>query len=128
MTRLNDIDFGNVASNGGRQLASMAFCVNVFPQAPYQIVAYGSGPANRFELGGETQQVRYRAFYRDRARGNGRGTRLRRARPLVGQRPSRDGNCGGPPAQLTIVLPRRVLARTTPGSYSGTLTLTVAPE
>lgn len=130
---LSDAVFGTVTSFAADAVRSQSICV--YSKAPptnnYRITASGSGSGGAFTLTSGTDTLPYEVQWSDIA-GQSSGTQLSPNVPLPAQRNFADNDdCSRGPATtatLIVVLRSTSLSAAIAGSYSGSLTLLVAPE
>lgn len=128
---LNDVDFGQVPPTAGTLRANSDFCVAMRPRGRYSLIGFGNGSDGAFSLvdsGNGAHSIDYRVRISDR--GRNAGQELFKGTPLTGLRASQFRNNGrcNPRGRIRVIVDGAELQRAAPGSYNGTLTLTVVPE
>lgn len=128
---LSDVNFGAVSAVGD-QRRSQNLCVFLNATGrTYSVTAYGNGAANAFSLSNGHSELAFDVEWAGVANASS-GSQLVPAVPLTGQSSSASNQtCSSGPissASLTIVLRGTQLADALQGTYSGTLTLVVAPD
>ena len=133
---LSDVAFGTIASFSTDSVRSQSLCLYAKspPNDYYRITATGSGAGGAFLLSSGTDTLAYDVQWADSS-GQVTGTQLVANQPLTGQQSTAGagsaGDCSKGPAttaSLIVVLRSAALAAATSGTYSGSLTLLVAPE
>ncbi|WP_147416755.1 hypothetical protein [Sphingomonas edaphi] len=132
ITNLTDVNFGTINNLAADAINSQSVCVWANGSgSDYSITATGSGPGGSFSLMNGSWQLPYQVRWNSQP-GQTNGTLLSAGTPITNQvTNAQNQTCGnGPPttASLIVVLPSASLSSATAGSYSGTLTLIVAPE
>lgn len=132
ITNLTDVNFGTINNLASDAINSQSVCVWANGSgSDYSITATGSGAGGAFSLGNGTWQMPYQVRWNSQP-GQSNGTLLSAGTPLNNQiTTAQNQTCAnGPPttASLIVVLPSASLSSATAGSYSGTLTLIVAPQ
>lgn len=128
---LQDLDFGLVPPTVGTLTADSDFCVPMVPRSRYSLIGFGNGSNGAFSLvdpGNTAHTIDYRVRISDRGRGN--GDELFANTPLPGLRASNflpNGRCN-PRGLIRVIIEGSEIQSAAPGSYDGTLTLTVVPE
>lgn len=103
-------------------------CVGTTGSRPFRITIRGTGPGDSFRLSNGISALPFTVFYKGRT---GSLTQVSAGTPLtglVGNTRAQCVNLSRQNEQLRVTLAATDLAAATAGSYSGTLTLTVAPE
>ena len=128
---LNDINFGEVPATVGTLEGDSSVCVAMRPRGRYSLRGFGSGTNGAFsmvDLGNGVHTLDYSVFFSHNSRGRGQqltpGQRLRRLRA---SRFRNNGRCN-PRGRIRVVVDGQDIQAAHPGSYGGTLTLTVEPE
>ena len=128
---LEDINLGRWVIGAGSIRANANICVAIRPRGPYQITAYGQGPANAFVLSDAGVDLPIRIFFNDRQRPNG-AQELTAGQALGGLRARRGSGirrpCNRPNANITVLVADSDLAQLPAGRYRGNLVLVVGPE
>lgn len=133
---LSDVAFGSISSFTVDSLRSQSLCL--YSKSPptnnYRITASGSGAGGAFLLSSGSDTLPYEVEWSDIS-GQTSGTELVANQPLTAQHSSVGGGDPGDcsrglatTASLVVILRSAALAAATSGTYSGTLTLVVAPE
>jgi spore coat protein U-like protein len=125
---LSDVNFGIVTNLAADASRTQDICV--YSQTDvYNVRAFGDGDSGAFTLSSGANTLAYEVQWNSSA-GRTVGTTLTANTTLTGQPSSaRQRSCNqGPSASLIIVLRSAALSSATAGSYTGTLTLVVAPE
>lgn len=128
---LEDINFGLVPATIGDLDAGTSYCVAMAPRGRYSLLGTGDGPGGTFvliETGTGLHTIAYSVRIADR--GGRRGRLLRPNIPLSNLRASRQRNNGrcNPQGTIQVLIEGGSIAAALPGSYLGTLSLTVVPE
>jgi len=133
ISALSDVSFGIVTNFAADSVRSQSLCLYAKspPLDQYRITASGSGPGGSFELSSGSDNLPYEVQWNDVA-GQSGGTPLVANQPLTGQQSAAsidDCSKGAPTsASLLVVLRSAAVAAASSGTYTGTLTLLVAPE
>lgn len=132
ITGLSDVAFGTVANLASDSLNSQNICVFSNSQTNgYYVQATGSGAGGAFTLASGGNALAYEVQW-NQASGQSAGAQLSPNVALTGQVSSAtQPSCNSGPsssASLIIILRSAQLSAATAGTYSGTLTLLVAPE
>jgi hypothetical protein len=133
---LSDVAFGSISNFASDSVLSQSVCL--FAKSPpgdnYRVTASGSGPGGAFLLSSGTATLPFEVQWSSTP-GQSSGSQLLPNQPLTGQRStsgsaSADDCSKGPAttASLVVILRSAALASASSGTYSGTLTLLVAPE
>ncbi|QIK79726.1 hypothetical protein G7077_13250 [Sphingomonas piscis] len=125
---LTDLSFGTITNLTSDARMSESICV--FSQTDnYNVRATGSGTGGLFTLSNGAATLAYEVQW-SASSGQTTGTILSPNNALTGQTSTANNqNCNqGPTASLIVVLRSAALSSATAGSYTGTLTLVVAPE
>lgn len=130
---LGDVAFGTITSFAADSVQAQNICV--YSKSPplnqYQVTASGSGNSGAFALSSGTATLPYEVQWSDAA-GQTTGTSLTANQPLSAQQEtaSNDSCSAGPAttASLIVILRSSALATAASGSYSGTLSLLIAPQ
>lgn len=133
ISALSDVTFGTIADFASDSFRTQSVCV--YSKSPpldhYRITASGSGSGGSFELSSGTDNLPYEVEWSDVA-GQATGTPLVAGQPLVAQQNTATiDDCSRGPAttgSLVVILRAAAVMGVTSGSYTGTLTLLVAPE
>lgn len=132
ITNIADVSFGLISNLQADSRQSQNLCV--FSQGTggaYSISASGSGAGSSFALSSGSDSLAYEVEWSPQS-GQATGTSLAPGVPLTGQTSAAtQQTCNSGPAtsaSLTIVLRASQLSQARQGSYSGSLTLLVAPE
>jgi hypothetical protein len=133
---LSDVAFGTVSDFASDSVMSQSLCLHAKapPGDNYRITATGSGAGGSFLLSSGSGTLPYDVQWNDAA-GKTSGVQLIANQPLSAQQStsgsgSPDDCSKGPAttASLIVILRSSALAAASSGTYSGTLTLLVAPE
>jgi hypothetical protein len=132
ITGLSDVSFGAIANLGADAVRSQSLCLySNSATSGYNVTATGGGPAGAFQLSSGGLSLPFEVLWSSSA-GQSSGTKLNPNVPLTGQvSAATHQTCGSGPASsasLTLVLRSSALSSATAGTYSGTLSLLVAPE
>lgn len=131
LTGLADVSFGLVTSLADTSLSQSVCAFTSSRIERYSVIAAGGGAGNAFVLVSGTSQLAYDVLWAD-APGATSGTSLIPGAATPGFVSSvKQQTCNsGPPtsASLTIRLRDQVLQNARAGSYSGVLSITIAPE
>ena len=132
ITGLSDVAFGMLANLSADSVQSQNVCIfSSSSTNGYNVQAIGSGSGGAFTLASGSNVLGYDVEWNS-ASGQSSGTLLSPNVALTGQVSSAtQQTCNSGPASsasLIIVLRAAKLSSATAGSYSGTLTLVVAPE
>jgi hypothetical protein len=130
---LSDVSFGSITSFAADSVRSQSVCL--YAKAPpadnYRITASGSGSGGNFSLSSGTDALPYDVQWSN-SPGQTTGIQLSPNVPLTGQpNAAKNDDCSKGPAttaSLIVILRSSALASALAGSYSGSLTLLVAPE
>jgi len=132
VTNIADVSFGLISNLQADSRQSQSLCV--FSQGTggaYSVSASGSGAGAAFTLSSGSDALPYEVEWSPQS-GQATGTSLMPGVPLTGQTSAAtQQSCNSGPAtsaSLTIVLRAAQLSQARQGSYSGSLTLLVAPE
>ena len=132
ITGLSDVAFGTIATLSSDSVRSQSICV--FSNSPtngYNIKATGSGSGGAFTLSSGSNALAYEVQWSPLS-GQSSGTTLSPNVALTGQVSSATQHaCNSGPASsasLIVILRAAQLSAASAGTYSGTLTLLVAPE
>lgn len=135
ISRLSDVAFGTVVNLNADSILSQSLCL--YSKSPpgnyYSITATGSGAGGAFVLASGADSLPYEVQWSD-SPGQSVGAQMQANQPLTGQQTTAGGKssdiCAASPltASLIVVLRSTALAAATSGTYSGTLTLFVAPQ
>ena len=129
---LSDIAFGTIDNLGADAVRSESLCLYANTDTNgYNVTATGTGPGGSFELTSGVQPLPFEVAWSSSA-GQVSGTRIVPNLPLAGQVSSAaNQSCTSGPAataSLVVILRAAALSNATAGTYTGTLTLVVAPE
>ncbi len=136
VSALSDVAFGTISSFTSDSVRSQSLCLYAksSPNNYYRITGSGSGAGGAFLLSSGTGTLPYDVQWAD-SPGQTTGAQLVANQPLTTQHSSvgsgDPGDCSKGPAtsaSLIIVVRSAALAAASSGTYSGTLTLLVAPE
>jgi hypothetical protein len=132
ITGLSDVAFGTVANLQSDSARSQNICVySNSPTNGYYVQATGSGSGGAFTLASGANALSYEVQWAS-VSGQSAGTMLSPNVALTGQVSSAtQPSCNSGPsssASLIIILRSASLSSASAGTYSGTLTLLVAPE
>lgn len=136
ISALSDVAFGTIASFTSDWVRSQSVCLSAKspPTNLYRITATGSGAGGSFVLDSGSEKLSYDVQWADSS-GQTAGTQLVPNQPLTAQQSSvgssDPGDCSKGPAttaSLIVILRSSALAAASSGTYSGSLTLLVAPE
>jgi hypothetical protein len=133
---LSDVAFGSISSFAADSVQSESLCL--YSKSPptnnYRITASGSGPGGTFVLSSGSATLPFEVQWSDSA-GRTSGSQLLPNQPLTGQHSSAGAgspdDCSSGPAttaSLIVILRSAALSTAASGTYSGTLSLLVAPE
>ena len=132
---LSDVAFGSISNFTVDAVSSQSVCL--YSKSPpannYRITASGSGAGGAFLLSSGTATLPFEVQWSASA-GQSAGTQLLANQPLTAQHSSAStsvDDCSKGPAStasLIIVLRSAAVSAASSGTYSGTLTLLVAPE
>jgi hypothetical protein len=133
ISALSDVSFGVITNFASDYARSQSLCL--FAKSPpldqYRITASGSGPGGSFELNSGSDQLPYEVQW-NAAAGQSGGVDLVANQPLTGQQSTASvDDCSkgaAATASLVVVLRSGALSAASSGTYTGTLTLLVAPE
>lgn len=132
ITGLSDIGFGTLSNFAADAVRSDDICVfsNTSPER-YRVTATGSGTGGAFLLSSGANTLAYDVQWNDND-GQVTGTQLLPNQPLASQSSNatqqRCNNGPAATASLIVILRSSALSAASSGTYSGTLTLLVAPE
>jgi hypothetical protein len=129
---LSDVNFGTLRPVGEARRAQSLCVFSNLPTRGYMVAAQGSGAGGAFVLdAGSAGELPFSVEWSDQP-GVESGTALTPGQPLGGQTSTAtDATCGSGPARsasLVIVLRATDLASARAAAFSGTLTLTIAPQ
>jgi hypothetical protein len=132
ITGLSDAAFGTLASLSADSVRSQDICVySNSPTNGYYVQATGSGAGGAFTLASGSNALAYEVQWSP-VSGQSTGTALSPNVALTGQvSAATQPSCNSGPsssASLIIILRSNQLSTVSAGSYSGSLTLLVAPE
>lgn len=132
ITNLSDVNFGTISNLSANISRSQSICVFADSGTRgYNIRAIGSGASGAFTLADGAQTLSYEVQWSSSS-GQTPGARLTPNVPLMGLTSTATHQfCNSGPAtsaRLILILRSGVLSNATAGSYSGSLTLVVAPE
>ena len=130
LSGLTDVNFGTITNLNSDAIQAQSVCL--FAQSNrYNIRADGSGSGGAFQIANGSNSIPYEVRWNSQG-GQTNGTTLSPGGILSGLTTNaQNQNCASGPsstASLILVLPASALSTATQGSYSGTLTLTVAEE
>lgn len=133
---LSDVAFGSISNFAADSVRAQSLCLHAKspPGNNYNITASGSGTGGAFLLSSGSAVLPFEVQWSDTP-GQTTGTQLIPNQPLTGQHStsgsgSADDCSKGPAttATLIVILRSAAIASATSGTYSGSLTLLVAPE
>jgi hypothetical protein len=132
---LSDIAFGTVTNFAADSVQSQSLCLysKSPPNNNYRVTASGSGSGGEFVLVAGSRTLPYELQWSDTA-GQIAGSQLLANQPLTAQHSTASSSvddCSKGPAttaSLIVILRSAALAAASSGTYTGTLTLLVAPE
>ncbi len=135
---LSDVAFGTISNFAVDSIRNQSICVYAKgPPAPkdgYNVTATGSGPGGGFLLSSGSNTLAYEVQWNDAA-GQTSGTQLLPNQVLTGNRTGAGNNatddCSRGPAttaSLIVIVRSAAVSAAISGTYSGTLTLLVAPN
>jgi spore coat protein U-like protein len=132
---LSDVAFGTISNFTVDSMQSQSLCL--YSKSPpannYSITATGSGSGGAFLLASGSDTLPYELQWSDTA-GQSVGAQLQANQPLTAQHSAASNavdDCSKGPsatASLIVILRSTALSAASSGTYSGTLTLLVAPE
>jgi hypothetical protein len=132
---LSDVAFGTITNFAADSVQSQSLCL--YSKSPpannYRITATGSGAGGAFLLGSGSSTLAYELQWSDLP-GQSVGSQLLANQPLTGQNSTAStavDDCSKGPAttaSLIVVLRSAAVTAASSGTYTGTLTLLVAPE
>jgi hypothetical protein len=133
ISALSDVSFGIITNFAADYTRSQSLCL--FAKSPpldrYRITASGSGPGGSFELNSGSDLLPFEVQWNAVA-GQSDGVQLVPNQPLTGQQSTAStDDCSrgaATTASLVVVLRSGALSAASSGTYTGTLTLLVAPE
>lgn len=130
---LTDLAFGSIANLNVDNVGSESLCVyaKAKPADQYSITATGSGAGGAFTLSSGSATLAYDVQW-SASPNQSSGTQLSPNQPLTGQQNSAaNDDCSSGPsttASLIVILRSAALSAASSGTYSGSLTLLVAPQ
>lgn len=132
ITGLSDVSFGTITSFVTDSVRTQSICVYSKSKLDnYRVTATGTGSGGAFDLSSGSNTLPYEVQWSDTA-GQTSGLQLSPNSPLTGQHSTAEkDDCSKGPAttaSLIIVLRAAAVASAIAGSYSGSLTLVIAPE
>lgn len=132
LTNLTDLSFGTVANLSADAVQAQDVCIySTSRTGGYHVTATGTGPGGAFELSSGTDRLAFDVAWNSSA-GQRSGTLLSPGVPLTGQASTAtQQTCNSGPAtsaSLIVTLRAAALSSALAGTYTGTLTLVVAPE
>lgn len=133
ISALSDLSFGVITNFAADSVRSESLCLYAKspPLDQYRITASGSGPGGAFELSSGIDRLPYEVQWNDVA-GQAGGAPLAANQPLTGQQNTASvDDCSkgaATTASLVVVLRSAAVSSASSGTYTGTLTLVVAPE
>ena len=132
ITGLSDVSFGTITSFVTDSVRTQSICVYAKSAMDnYRVTATGSGSGGEFHLISGANTLPYEVQWSDAA-GQTSGTQLSANMALTGQHSTaqKDDCSKGPAttASLIIILRSAAVATAIAGSYSGSLSLVIAPE
>lgn len=134
ITGLTDVNFGLVTNFGVDSIRSQSVCLYARSPPPphnYRVTASGSGIGGTFQLVSGSNTIAYEVQWSDSA-GQTSGAQMMANVPLTGlNSDAGQDDCRNGPAttaSLIVILRSAAVGSAMAGSYSGSLTLLVAPE
>ncbi len=122
---LSNAVFG-IWSGQGRIRNDQLLCIYTNPVSNYYILAVGDAANNKFILGNGIDKIRYRVFFNDKPRPNGR---VRLYKNQLSPIFYNNNSCNsGENAFLRIQISERQLQKAHSGYYRGNLSLTLIPD
>lgn len=132
---LSDVAFGTITNFAADSVQSQSLCL--YSKSPpannYRVTASGSGAGGAFLLGSGSNTLAYELQWSD-VPGQSAGSQLLANQPLTAQHSTAStsvDDCSKGPAttaSLIVILRSAAIAAASSGTYTGTLTLLVAPE
>lgn len=133
ISALSDVSFGIISNFAADSVRSESLCLYAKspPLDQYRITASGSGPGGSFELSSGSDRLPYEVQWSN-VPGQSGGAPLLANQPLAGQQSTASvDDCSkgaATTASLVVVLRSAAVSAASSGTYTGTLTLLVAPE
>jgi hypothetical protein len=133
ISALSDLSFGIITNFAADSVRSESLCLYAKspPLDQYQITASGSGPGGSFELSSGSDNLSYEVQWSAIA-GQSAGVPLVANQPLTAQQNSASvDDCSkgaATTASLVVLVRSAAVSAASSGTYTGTLTLLVAPE
>ena len=132
ITGLVDLAFNTITDLSSDASQEEDVCVfSASPTSGYNVTATGSGSGGAFDLRSGGNKISYEVQWNTQA-GQLTGTQLTSGTPLTGLVSSAtQQTCNSGPsasASLVVILRAAALSGAVPGSYTGQLTLLIAPE
>lgn len=132
ISALSDVSFGTITDLENDSVIAQSVCVYAKSALNnYRVTATGSGSGGAFDLNSASDTLGYELQWNDTADQTG-GTELSPNVPLTAQHSTatRDDCSKGPTAtaSLVVILRSVAVSSATAGSYTGSLTLVIAPE
>jgi hypothetical protein len=133
ISALSDVAFGTITNFSADAVSSQSLCVyaKARPLDNYEITASGSGAGGAFVLTSGSRTLPYEVQWSNSANQTS-GTQLLANQALTGQHNNAavDDCSTGPAttASLIVIVRSSALSAASSGTYTGTLTLLVAPE
>jgi hypothetical protein len=132
---LSDVAFGTITNFAADSVQSQSLCLysKSPPNNNYRVTASGSGSGGAFVLASGSSALPYELQWSDTA-GQSAGSQLLANQPLTAQHSTASSSvddCSKGPAttaSLIVILRSSAVAAASSGTYTGTLTLLVAPE
>ena len=132
---LSDVAFGTITNFAADSTQSQSLCL--YSKSPpannYRVTASGSGAGGAFLLGSGSSTLAYELQWSD-SPGQSTGNQLLANQPLTAQHSTAStavDDCSKGPAttaSLIVILRSAAVTAASSGTYTGTLTLLVAPE
>ncbi len=133
ISALSDLSFGIITNFAADSVRSESLCLYAKspPLDQYRITASGSGPGGSFDLTSGSDNLPYEVQWSASA-GQSVGVPLMANQPLTAQQATASvDDCSkgaATTASLVVVVRSAAVSAASSGSYTGTLTLLVAPE
>lgn len=132
ITGLTDVAFNTITDLASDTSRAEDVCVySASPTSGYRVTATGSGSSGAFDLRSGGNRLSYQVQWNSQA-GNLSGTQLISGTPLTGLVSSATSETCNPgpsaSASLIVILRASALSAALPGTYTGQLTLLIAPE
>lgn len=132
ITGLSDVSFGAITNFAADSLRSQSLCVYAKSAVDnYRVTASGTGSGGAFALSSGSDELLYEVQWSDTSGQTG-GVQLSANVPLTGQHSTatRDDCSKGPAttASLIVIVRSAAVTSALAGSYTGSLTIVIAPE